>query len=356
VKRSPLITAALCACALTAQAQSTFQFQATLRGAYEVPPNGDPTLGGYPGTFWLTGNSLSFFLNVPAIYFTPVSAYIQGPASPWSNAPVIFDLGGSVFHSGSDFGVPPSYVFFSPYTPPFGAGPFTLTPQQISDLESGLWYVNVTSYAMTNGQVRGQILFQTAGTFQFNTTLAGTNETVSNNSPYTGSGRFSLDGNFLSYAVGMESPYFLPTKAVISGPAEPGGSGALIFDLGDYQVSSNPPALSYAGGLFLTASQVRTLMSGLWYVNFFSTNYPDGEIRGPIVLQSGATLSDLVVTNNSFQFTVSEVGNLSYVIQASTNVALSSWIPVVTNTAPFIFTDSEFTNHPRRFYRAVYQP
>jgi hypothetical protein len=355
VKRTLPLTVALCACALTAQAQSTFQFQATLLGANEVPPNDDLTLG-TTGTFWLTGNSLSFFMNVPAIYFTPDSAYIQGPALPWSNAPVIFDLGGSVFHGGSDFGVPPSYAFGSPFDGTFGAGPFTLTPQQISDLERGLWYVNVTSYELTNGQLRGQILFQTAGKFQFSTTLTGTNETEPNNSPYTGSGRFSLDGNFLSYAVGMESPYFLPTKAVISGPAEPGGSGALIFDLGDYQMSSNPPALTYAGGLFLMASQVRTLMSGLSYVNFFSTNYPDGEIRGPIVLESGATLSGLVLTNNSFQFTVSEVGNLSYAIQASTNLALANWIPVTTNIAPFTFTDSEFTNHPRKFYRAVYSP
>ncbi len=350
-----IVVIALFACALTAQAQSTFQFQATLTGANEVPPNSDPTVA--IGTFSLTENSLSFFVNVPAVYFLSANAYIQGPTSPWSNGPVLFDLGGPVFQGGSpDFGVPPAYIFFSPFNGTFGAGPFALTQQQLQDLESGLYYANVTSYASTKGQVRGQILFQTAGRFQFNSTLSGTNESMPNSSPYIGSGRFSLDGSFLSYAVRMESPYFLPTRAVLYGPAQTGGSGALTFDLGNYNLSSNPPAVTYAGGLFLTVPQVRALVSGLWYVNLCSSNYPDGEIRGPIVLQSGATLSTPVVTKDSFQVIVSEVGNLSYVVQASTNLASSDWIPLLTNVAPFAFTDSEFTNHPGRFYRAVYSP
>jgi len=156
VKRSLLILALL-ACALVAQAQGMFQFNVTLTGADEVPPNSDPTVA--TGTLSLSGNLLSFRLDVPAVTFIARNAYIQGPAGPGVNAPIIFDLGGPVFQGGSpEFGIPPSYVFFSPYTPPFGAGPFTLTDPQMNDVLGGLWYMNVTSSDFPDGQLRGQIL------------------------------------------------------------------------------------------------------------------------------------------------------------------------------------------------------
>ena len=139
-----------------AQAQGIIQFNATLTGAQEVPPNNDPTIG--QGYFTLDGNSLSFLVDIPAVTFISVSGYIQGPALPGSTAPIIFDLGGPVFHSGSSLGDPPVYRFASPASPPFGAGPFTLSDAQITDLLSGLWYVNITSAGQPDGQLRGQIL------------------------------------------------------------------------------------------------------------------------------------------------------------------------------------------------------
>jgi hypothetical protein len=154
--KSTLIIALL-ACALEAQAQSTLQFSATLTGGNEVPPNNDPTVG--TGTFLLSGKSLSFLVNVPAVTFISLSGYIQGPALPGSNAPVLFDLGGPVVHPGNEFGTPPSYAFGSPGDAyGFGGGPFTLTNAQINQLESGPWYVNITSYGLPDGQLRGQVL------------------------------------------------------------------------------------------------------------------------------------------------------------------------------------------------------
>jgi len=151
-----LLILALLACAFTAQAQGTLQFYAQATGASEVPPNTDPTIA--TGTFFLEGNVLSFLLDVPAVTFIAQSAYIQGPALPGINAPVIFDLGGPVFHSGSSLGDPPFYRFGSPFDGTFGAGPFTLTSEQINQLQGGLWYVEITSFTMPDGQLRGQIL------------------------------------------------------------------------------------------------------------------------------------------------------------------------------------------------------
>src|SRR6266487_1415804 len=151
-----LLILALLACALQAQAQGTMLFQAILTGSAEVPPNSDPTIG--TGRFSLDGNLLSFRVDVPAVSFISESGYIQGPALPGGNGPVIFDLGGPTFKGGCSFGCPPEYLFFSPPIPPFGADPFPLTDAQIVQLESGLWYVNVTSAANPGGQLRGQIL------------------------------------------------------------------------------------------------------------------------------------------------------------------------------------------------------
>ena len=147
----------LLACAVQpAQAQGTIQFKAILTGPNEVPPNNDPTIG--IGTFTLEGNSLSFLVDVPAVTFISVSGYIQGPALPRATGPIIFDLGGPTFKGGSTFGDPPVYRFASPASPPFGAGPFPLSVSQITGLESGLWYVNITSFQLPEGQLRGQIL------------------------------------------------------------------------------------------------------------------------------------------------------------------------------------------------------
>jgi hypothetical protein len=154
--KKTLIAIALIACAFGARAQGTFDFKVTLTGSQEVPPNSDPTVG--TGTFSLTGNSLSFLMDIPAVTFISVSASINGPALAGSNGPQIFDLGGPVFHSGNSLGTPPFYSFGSPFDGVFGAGPFTLTDQQINELESGLWYVNVTSAAEPSGQLRGQLL------------------------------------------------------------------------------------------------------------------------------------------------------------------------------------------------------
>ncbi len=151
-----LLAATMAVLALVASAYAQLQFCATLSGTNEVPPNSDPTV--CTGTFSLVGSNLNFYVDVPAVTFIAQNAYIQGPAGAGTNAPIIFDLGGPVFQGGSpQFGIPPSYVFFSPYTPPFGAGPFPLTDAQISDLEGGLWYVNVTSAQQPDGQLRGQI-------------------------------------------------------------------------------------------------------------------------------------------------------------------------------------------------------
>jgi uncharacterized repeat protein (TIGR03803 family) len=73
-------------------------------------------------------------------------------------------------------------------------------------------------------------------------------------------------------------------------------------------------------------------------------------LRAPIA----GTVSALGFSGNQFNMSVSGLPGYRYIVQASTN--LTFWMPVVTNPAPFIFTDPSTGIYPRRFYRTVFLP
>jgi hypothetical protein len=56
--------------------------------------------------------------------------------------------------------------------------------------------------------------------------------------------------------------------------------------------------------------------------------------------------------DGGLQFNVDGVPGFAYTIEISTN--LIDWMPLTTNTAPFLFTDSEAATAGQRFYRSVY--
>jgi hypothetical protein len=72
----------------------------------------------------------------------------------------------------------------------------------------------------------------------------------------------------------------------------------------------------------------------------------------PVLLNPGGPL-----TNGSFQLQVSSVAGQSYVFQSTTD--LVHWISLSTNVAPsniVIYLDTDASNFPARFYRAVELP
>jgi hypothetical protein len=69
----------------------------------------------------------------------------------------------------------------------------------------------------------------------------------------------------------------------------------------------------------------------------------------PLILNSS-----LGVRSDQFAFAVSWATNSSVVIEGSTDLNDPKWVPVITNAlnAGLVnFTDSQWTNHPTRFYR-----
>ena len=68
------------------------------------------------------------------------------------------------------------------------------------------------------------------------------------------------------------------------------------------------------------------------------------------------SFSSLTFTNNQFQFTVNGTAGTNYVVQVTTNLASSNWIPLLTNAAPFSFVESNAGLLGQRFYRATVAP
>jgi endonuclease/exonuclease/phosphatase family metal-dependent hydrolase len=98
------------------------------------------------------------------------------------------------------------------------------------------------------------------------------------------------------------------------------------------------------------------------YVAASGTYGTAGSMRYDMVTVSGtslivatpALLAPVAFTDGQFTFSITGAVAANYVVQTSTNLAATSWIPVFTNASPFNFTES-VSNAPQKFYRAVGQ-
>ena len=64
-----------------------------------------------------------------------------------------------------------------------------------------------------------------------------------------------------------------------------------------------------------------------------------------------ATLGNAIRANGQFSFLVSGNTGSNYVVQASSD--LMTWSSITTNTAPFMFTDTNTAAYCKRFYRTL---
>jgi endonuclease G len=102
-----------------------------------------------------------------------------------------------------------------------------------------------------------------------------------------------------------------------------------------------------------------TSSSGTWYLyNRLGTAAPDIALQG-IVTQlappSPPVLSLVSVANGQFSFTVTGTPGAAYIVQTTADLSAPVWLPILTNVAPFQFTDTNTAAIPQRFYRALPQ-
>lgn len=147
------------AVSLVAHGQGTFgnstNIGAYLTGVAELPANGSTNVGigvvGFflPFTYTPTNNAQATIrVELPSTY-TPNHAGIYGPASPLGTGPLILDLGQGTMVTNILVPFTNINVVFT--------NSATFMPIQMSNLFSGLWYINVTSTNYPAGELRGQL-------------------------------------------------------------------------------------------------------------------------------------------------------------------------------------------------------
>lgn len=245
-----------------ADPQGLYQlYEADLTGAEEVPPVNSQAFG--RAVMSVDTANLILYYRVFVDDITGITAAHIHEAAPGTNGPVIFPL----FTGGGPF---------DPTNPISGS--LTLTPAQLTTLQSGNYYVNVHTSAVPSGEVRGQVQLFTipAGS---HAALLGTNEVPANASSAVGLARFNLIGTIMDYQVDVSDIVSITAAHIHFAPA--GVNGPVVHGLYN---GTGPfdPANPISGSVVLDAEDVLNLATGYFYVNVHTSAFPGGEIRGQI--------------------------------------------------------------------------
>jgi hypothetical protein len=111
--------------------------------------------------------------------------------------------------------------------------------------------------------------------------------------------------------------------------------------------------LSSAWQNYVTSARQIELDTGLTFFTALPANVADA-LRAKV--DSAPTFAGMSFTNNQFQFTVNGWTGTNYIVQVSTNLAATNWISLQTNSAPFVFAETNAAQFSQRFYRAQLSP
>ena len=118
---------------------TTTTFGATLLPANEVPPHATPASGQATVVLDDVAGTIKVDVSWLDLASPATAGHIHGPASPGTNAPVLFPFSGV-----------PSVI-----TGSIPEQTFAITPGQIAELQAGLYYVNIHDAVFPGGEVRG---------------------------------------------------------------------------------------------------------------------------------------------------------------------------------------------------------
>ena len=139
-------------------------------------------------------------------------------------------------------------------------------------------------------------------------------------------------------------------NGAVSVTVQPPDTNAMVY----YTVDGSLPTTNsfvYSGAIEITNS-VKLLNANAFeagYNNSVAVNAQFTIVPGVYFTSPGG-----FITNGGFQILLSGTPAQNYILQASTD--LIYWQPIVTNLpsfSPFSLTDTNATNFPERFYRAV---
>ena len=117
---------------------ATEKFTADLTSTAVVPPAASTASGTADVTFDTASKMLTWTVTYKGLTGKPTAAHFHGPAAVGANAGPVVGLTGSLD---------------SPIK-----GSFTLNDKQASELEAGMWYLNVHTSKYADGEIRGQVV------------------------------------------------------------------------------------------------------------------------------------------------------------------------------------------------------
>lgn len=119
----------------------TINWTATLEQAQETeqmaPAEG--AMGTATGTLDTETGKMTYSITYEGLSGDPAAAHFHGPAAKGSDAAPVVTLGAD----GN---------FASPMV-----GEAMATPEQVKDIEAGMWYINIHTAANPKGEIRGQV-------------------------------------------------------------------------------------------------------------------------------------------------------------------------------------------------------
>jgi hypothetical protein len=151
-------------------------------------------------------------------------------------------------------------------------GTLDITPADATDIEQGLWYVNVHSATNADGELRGQLL--APGATMWVAKLGGSQENPPVVTTATGGAAVILDKNKTSLRYFITST-ITPTAAHIhKGIASLNGPVVVTFPTLGTAITGVSP---------VTAADATDLEEGRFYVNLHTTLNANGEVRGQLI-------------------------------------------------------------------------
>lgn len=112
----------------------TMMFKADLKGANEVPPNDSGGQGNAMVTLDTEGKIVSWKITYKGLTGDAAAAHFHGPADSGANAGPAVDISGKI-----------------------DEGSASVTDQQIADIQSIKWYLNIHTAKYPDGEIRGQL-------------------------------------------------------------------------------------------------------------------------------------------------------------------------------------------------------
>ena len=229
------------------------------------------------------------------------------------------------------------------------SGTVTVTPTMTNATPNGLWDSGIAAgaHSFTN-------TFSSAGTFPYYCQIHFTNGMT---------GTIIVSGPDLPPNIAITNPangavFSEPANVTIQAAATDSNNGGSVtnvqFLVGTTVLADKTAAPFFAITNNLAAGSYALSAIASDNVGLKATNTIAISVVTPLPLVIGVPL----LSSGGFQFSYPANVGLSYIVQQSTNLAVSDWITIFTNTAasnPVVFVDNHATNNPG-FYRVGLLP